>query len=1080
MRNTLRLLGIIALVALIGFGLIACNDGSTTTTTEKIIIPKSPIEDDFIYEGFGERVQSPDVKDVSIKHKDSTYDGVITIFYNGSLTNGQPLGLGTYIITFNASPSTDGKWGYSRNLVAPSLEVIAQPKPDRVDPNPELFKYEGFGEFKKTVPATPRGARITSTYGAMVSRIRYNGSEIIPDDGTVAEYTVTFHVEEGVGYYAADLTAPYKIKIWEGVPVLQQDFLISGLSQVYDANGVRRAVTVTPKVGASQGNQTLWYTGVSPTVYPRNLLPPWEKGSYTVTMDVAEDGNFQAIKDISIGTLVIDAAATGANRRAYRIDDFRWEKFGGDDDWSGAYSWDGEPKGFYIEPANSTIRTGKITFYYNEIMDGGDPNYGDDILDDNGVIKYGKELVDEYPTDAGTYQVSFKVDESVNYSDITTGANNPIGKTDRLALPERLVIRPVDPKKEDFKVKLQDPSLPNIQDLVYVPIGENVVIGTHTYKNINYPVDIMYRGKLANNWLNIFYDGNTVTQPDPNTGLPVDIGPVNANPAGYRVTFTLKPTKNLLTVGSAAVAGRLIIEKATPTLDHYTIVPPSTTGTAFGATPSLGTVTRKPSGGPDGLVISPGRIVDAYTNLPSGTTVPSTTTGVGTYVRSFTVEAPTTAPDSLNWNATPPGVTFNVGTVRIIKAAIPDTGVWSISDTDYHVQSAYNVKGISQFVTVSSANVTRYGNFEVRYLEGNGNTPPTWPPNNGVGNSTTVVPQKEGRYGVKIFFAGNDNFNANSFVIENGFTGEFPSTVSKVFGLVVNPLIIRNMGIFKSWLGYVSPLVNSPGFSTITQYNVVLVLTEFNSDEYNPKSQAPTDECQDTMWDLLKAYSNVPVHLNFNFDETAELFTEFADRTTIREGAFAGLTNIKKVTFLNADTTGIELDTGAFKDCEKLTEVPAGVEIIGDEVFQGTGITSLQLSSSRPITYIGVGAFKDLANFTGITLASGYVPDLGEIGASAFENTKIANLTVYDSIETIGQAAFKGCPLEKVTFEAEEFGVDADENYLIREEAFPGDLVEKYQYTDGTGGTGLYTNVVMGDKIVWSNQDRPNVVVITP
>ena len=81
------------------------------------------------------------------------------------------------------------------------------------------------------------------------------------------------------------------------------DYIISGLSA--DTDGSPKAVSITPKAGKSQGQITIYYAGISPTVYPKSTAAPSAVGRYDVTFDVTAADGFNAITGISAGTLVI-------------------------------------------------------------------------------------------------------------------------------------------------------------------------------------------------------------------------------------------------------------------------------------------------------------------------------------------------------------------------------------------------------------------------------------------------------------------------------------------------------------------------------------------------------------------------------------------------------------------------------------------------------------------------------------------------------------------------------------------------------------------------------------------------------
>ena len=125
-------------------------------------------------------------------------------------------------------------------------------------------------------------------------------------------YNVTFDVAAVSGWKAASGLAAGKLVVSKAVPV-SGDYNVSGLNQVYD--GGVKTVTVTPQPGIkSPGARIVWYTGTEGTVYAKSITAPSGAGSYSITIDVAEDANWEAATGLPAGTLIIEPPELGALR----------------------------------------------------------------------------------------------------------------------------------------------------------------------------------------------------------------------------------------------------------------------------------------------------------------------------------------------------------------------------------------------------------------------------------------------------------------------------------------------------------------------------------------------------------------------------------------------------------------------------------------------------------------------------------------------------------------------------------------------------------------------------------------------
>ncbi|MDR0456106.1 MAG: MBG domain-containing protein, partial [Treponema sp.] len=153
------------------------------------------------------------------------------------------------------------------------------------------------------------------------------------------------------------------------------DFNITGLSQLY--NGSPRAVKITRKSGKSNGTITVYYEGTDGTAYDKSTAAPSLIGTYAVTFDVAERGDWKAASGLSAGTLDIYGTTPKAA-------DFTFSGL--------SQFYDGNTKTLSISP-KSGKSAGTITVYY----------------EGTGGTAYNKGIVP--PTLIGTYAVTFDVAE---------------------------------------------------------------------------------------------------------------------------------------------------------------------------------------------------------------------------------------------------------------------------------------------------------------------------------------------------------------------------------------------------------------------------------------------------------------------------------------------------------------------------------------------------------------------------------------------------------------------------------------------------------------------------------------------
>lgn len=109
------------------------------------------------------------------------------------------------------------------------------------------------------------------------------------------------------------------------------------------------------------------------------------------------------------------------------------------------------------------------------------------------------------------------------------------------------------------------------------------------------------------------------------------------------------------------------------------------------------------------------------------------------------------------------------------------------------------------------------------------------------------------------------------------------------------------------------------------------------------------------------------------------------------------------------------LAAGVFQFCNNLTtiNIPSGLKAMGNRVF--CGCKSLeQITLSDYIEVINEGAFQDCKMLKKINLPK----NLKRIGYSAFNNTQISEIHIFDKVEKIDGKAFMDTELTSVTCEA--------------------------------------------------------------
>lgn len=161
---------------------------------------------------------------------------------------------------------------------------------------------------------------------------------------------------------------------------------------------------------------------------------------------------------------------------------------------------------------------------------------------------------------------------------------------------------------------------------------------------------------------------------------------------------------------------------------------------------------------------------------------------------------------------------------------------------------------------------------------------------------------------------------------------------------------------------------------------------------------------------------------NTNINKCFSKFVIPSSVTTIGNSAFQGCSGLTSITIPNSVT---RIGADAFYGCSGLTSVtiPNSVTTIGSSAFQGcSGLTSITIPSS--VTSIYDNAFQycsnltkiitnDIADWCGKSLASGTLTIAHHLYSD--ENTEITNLTVPNTVTSIGTAFYQCTGLTSVT-----------------------------------------------------------------
>ena len=138
----------------------------------------------------------------------------------------------------------------------------------------------------------------------------------------------------------------------------------------------------------------------------------------------------------------------------------------------------------------------------------------------------------------------------------------------------------------------------------------------------------------------------------------------------------------------------------------------------------------------------------------------------------------------------------------------------------------------------------------------------------------------------------------------------------------------------------------------------------------------------------------------------------------IKQLAFSKCESLESIKF---PSTLVELEYGVFANCTKLSDISLneGIKIIGPQAFENTAISSINIPSS--VETLDAGVFKDCKNLKNIT------PKLTQIPRLLFEGcVRLESVEIDDSVQMIGEEAFKGTSLRLVVLPSELKEIEAD------------------------------------------------------
>jgi hypothetical protein len=990
MRNTLRLLGIIALAVIFGIGMGACDNGSTSNSVDN-----TPVASDYTVTGGGTQTYTGNPISVTITPKAGKSQGAVTVLYNGSSTPKSEIG--AYEVTFNVAAS--GDWKAAEGLAGGILIISNSgnlPIPQASDYSVSGREQTYNGEAKRVnivpIPGKSNGA---------VYHIRYNGLGEPTDVGT---YDILFDVEGTDTYQSAkDLSGGQMVisnsSGVDKVTPVKEDFIIIGLGTYpyNSADDAARWVFVEAKPGKTGGTITVKYNG--------STAQPREVGEYTVTFDVTESGPYSATT-ITAGPLVITAGKE-------IIRDFF--------DISGlSQEYDGFPKKVVITPRLDHQKLdGKVTIKYQPA---------------------GSVPTTSVPYQVGSYEVTFDVSGAEGYvatSEAIPAGTLVIGTSTGSATPPATGF-----KVEGLGTFAYNASLAKIVSVTAVDndySGQITVryqrrsgggyvekpydAGTYTViydvtPSVKYGAASIQAGELTiyqvnPNSLSDFvvtggpfrYDGTahevTISSATLGAGAEYSIlydgyssKPVNAGE--YNVTFSVLPSDNWQAASNIEVATPMVVNKGNPKFQDYTIV--QAVGQPYNGSALVNVARATPTA--VGYEVSDGRPTFLY----SGSTTPPVDAGV-----------------------------------YEVMLRIPATDNWAVAEWAINgVEITARVPAVTDFIVTGLSQVA-YSPVVAPVFARNPASNPAYP---------ALARQPNVTYFNKVTGARVQNINnagpgTYTVSITLGVVANWTNPTLS-WTLEVTDLTFTNAIDFVKWLN------GRPGNSVTAPYSVKFGSTSRltnSADNGVPRIvRAITDDGAQTptandVIEGIKSVNNRSKYLRIDMgdaiDSTVTGSISFTNCSTIVElnllnnetitlasGAFTGCTNLATLKLPTGDGTLAGLPGGLFSNCEKLTTLDMGgyTTIVANDLNLSGASSKVKLANItlNKVDFDGSTAFYD-----------------GIDGNTHVKNNDLKTVTITSDDVKLAADTFRDCiALTTVTFPQDEttgFGTN-----IIPARAFKG------------------------------------------
>lgn len=221
-----------------------------------------------------------------------------------------------------------------------------------------------------------------------------------------------------------------------------------------------------------------------------------------------------------------------------------------------------------------------------------------------------------------------------------------------------------------------------------------------------------------------------------------------------------------------------------------------------------------------------------------------------------------------------------------------------------------------------------------------------------------------------------------------------------------------------------------PDAKAVTAYGKKAVWEEMTYSHQDNMSEVTVDTPGDMSFELITECGMQPakvvslkVNGTINADDFMQILTNMksllrldlsdCDITEIPDNALSGKTQLQELTLPSKLQA---IGKNAFKDCPYLKgalELPSTLTSIGDYAFAGTYYTSVNMPYT--LKTIGDYAFYKLPIEQQLVL-----PSRGaNVGAHAFEGTKITKLSILGGVSSIGERAFAGTGITELSIQGD-------------------------------------------------------------